>query len=113
MAMQPMDLQMLFSQLDTISKDVAAQKDGLVLKQAINGLQIEKANEIKNKSVHEAQENEEGLEKLKDKKNRNSPNANDQHDKEKQAASGAAEAAKKHQGLFKDPDLGNYVDISG
>jgi hypothetical protein len=113
MAMQPMDLQMLFSQLETISKDVAAQKDGLVLKQAINGLQIEKANEIKNKAVHEAQENEEGLEKLKDKKNRNSPNASDQHDKEKKAADSDAKTVKKQPNIFKDPDLGNYVDISG
>ncbi|MDR2842397.1 MAG: hypothetical protein LBV52_04270 [Spirochaetaceae bacterium] len=111
MALQPIDLQLLFSQLDTISKEVSERQDGLVLKKAINGLKIEKQNELKDHAVHQAQDNDEGIEKAGDRHNKKFDQKAKNNSGKKQGANQKSE--KSNMGFYKDPDLGNYVDLSG
>jgi hypothetical protein len=108
MAMQPIDLQILFSQLDSVAKEAAAQKDGLMLRGAINASVIEKKTEEKSRSVNEAHDAENGLEALNSNKNQNSNRKNlkkKPHDEDSEQK-GAGQ-------FFKDPSLGNYIDLSG
>jgi hypothetical protein len=108
MAMQPLDLQILFSRLDSVAKDAAAQKDGLVLRGAINASVFEKKTEEKSQSVNEAHDTDNELEALNSGKNQNSGRKNarekPQHESHEQKNWGA---------FFKDPSLGNYIDLSG
>ncbi|MDR2795969.1 MAG: hypothetical protein LBB47_04575 [Spirochaetaceae bacterium] len=108
MAMQPLDLQILFSQLDSVAKDAAAQKDGLTLRGAINASVFEKKTEEKSQSVNETHDADNGLEALNSGKNLNSnkKNAKKKYRQENSEQKGAGE-------LFKDPSLGNYIDLSG
>ncbi|MDR3356956.1 MAG: hypothetical protein LBO04_07210 [Spirochaetaceae bacterium] len=108
MAMQPLDLQILFSQLDSVAKDAAAQKDGLMLRGAINASVFEKKAEEKSQSVNEAHDTDNGLEALNSDKNRNSNGKNVK--KKPQNESGGQ---KSGSSFFKDPSLGNYIDLSG
>ncbi|MDR2444814.1 MAG: hypothetical protein LBD44_02595 [Spirochaetaceae bacterium] len=108
MAMQPLDLQILFSQLDSVAKDAAAQKDGLMLRGAINASVIEKKTEEKSRSVNEAHDAENGLEALNSDKNQNS-NRKNLKKKPRDEDSGQKRAGQ----FFKDPSLGNYIDLSG
>jgi hypothetical protein len=102
MAMQPIDLQILFSRLDTVAKETAAQTDGLTLRGAITASMLEKRNEEKSRSVNEAQDTNDELEALNSDKNQNS-RKNPQKENAKQ---------DKRQ-FFRDPSLGNYIDLTG
>jgi hypothetical protein len=108
MAMQPLDLQILFSQLDSVAKDAAAQKDGLTLRGAINASVFEKRTEEKSQSVNEAHDMENGLEALNSDKNQNPNRKNIK--KKPQQENGDQEEGRQ---FFKDPSMGNYIDLSG
>ena len=108
MAMQPIDLQILFSQLDSVAKDAAAQKDGLMLRGAINASVFEKRTEEKSQSVNEAHDTDNGLEALNSDKNQNSNRK--KHKKNPRGEDGEQKGGRE---FFKDPSLGNYIDLSG
>ncbi|GMO26944.1 MAG: hypothetical protein Ta2F_02540 [Termitinemataceae bacterium] len=107
--LQPMDLQLLFSQLDTISKDVAAQKEGAALKRSVNDLISDQQSLIKEKSVQETKD--ENLIGIKDKDNDTSSGNKEKNKHPKKDEYAIADKGKK--GVIKDPDLGNYVDLKG
>jgi hypothetical protein len=110
MAITPIDLQMLFSQIDKIGKEVAAQKEGAALHSAIQTDHRQKINEEKMQSVREADDSGEGLDRLKDKRNSGGSEAggkrNDNHLLKNNE--GGPKLSEVH-----DPNLGNYLDISG
>ena len=68
MAIQPIDLQTLFTQVDKIGKEQAAQKDGLAMQQAILGIKMEQKTEAQIQAVNKAQDSGEGAEKVKERK---------------------------------------------
>jgi hypothetical protein len=107
MAMQPLDLQILFSQLDLIAKEAAAQKDGHTLRNAINASTIEKRNEEKSQSVNETQDTDDELEALSSDKNQNSKNKNNKKNAQKE------NEEQGSRSFFRDPSLGNYIDLTG
>jgi hypothetical protein len=102
MAMQPIDLQILFSRLDTVAKETAAQTDGLTLRGAINASMLEKRNEEKSRSVNEAQDTNDELEALSSDKNQNSKRNPQKENAEQDKPT-----------FFRDPSLGNYIDLTG
>ncbi len=63
MAITPIDLQAIFSQVDKVGKNQAAQKEGQALHQAIQGAQLERKNEEHIQQVNEAQNTGEGVRK--------------------------------------------------
>ncbi|MDR0409604.1 MAG: hypothetical protein LBH18_04320 [Spirochaetaceae bacterium] len=106
MAMQPVDLQIIFSQLDTIAKDVSAQKDGHALRGAINADTLGKKLEEKSHSVNEMHDGGEEMESL---------SAYDNHDSQKRNSDKKGKNGSKDDKRrdFNDPSLGNYVDLTG
>ncbi|MDR1257626.1 MAG: hypothetical protein LBJ86_07760 [Spirochaetaceae bacterium] len=106
MAMQPIDLQILFSQLDSVAKDAAAQRDGLTLRAAITASTLEKKSEEKSRSVNEMRDSGEELETLNSEKKQNPEKSSGRKFAPK---SGGQEARP----FFRDPSLGNYIDLKG
>ncbi|GMO41392.1 MAG: hypothetical protein Ta2B_21210 [Termitinemataceae bacterium] len=111
MALQPLDLQLLFSQLDTISKEVSSQKEGAALKKSIDNLRTDQLHEIKDKAVQETKD--EGLEKLSDEKQKDLTRKNPKQSQGKTVALKNKTADTKSLHTVKDPDIGNYIDFSG
>ncbi|MDR0761070.1 MAG: hypothetical protein LBF74_13345 [Treponema sp.] len=112
MAIQPIDLQTLFTQVDKVGKEQMNQKEGVHLQAALQSAQMQKKNEERSHSVTELQNTGEGTERLKD---RNARRQGDEHppgrkSDEKDAAEteGGGEPA-----VIRDPALGTNIDISG
>jgi hypothetical protein len=111
MAIQPIDLQTLFTQLDKVGKHQAAQKEGLQLQQALQGDQIQRETDERIRSVNESQDMGEGTEAVNDR----SPRQNSGKEKQDRQGRGEAPAGEAFPGkdLFRDPDLGKNIDLSG
>jgi hypothetical protein len=108
MAIQPIDLQTLFTQLDKVGKEQNNQKEGLQIQQALQGAQEQRKTEARIQSVNESQDTGEGLERIKD---RNGPQGQGGAGKGKQDKPELEEG----QGLavISDPSLGKNIDLSG
>jgi hypothetical protein len=111
MAIQPIDLQTLFTQLDKVGKNQAAQKEGLHIQQALQGDHIQRKTDERIQSVNESQDAGEGAENIKDRtprRNRDEEN----HGREGPDKSPPGES-KDTPGVFRDPELGRNIDLSG
>jgi len=108
MAIQPIDLQTLFTQLDKVAKTQSDQREGAALHQAIQGAQLQRKTEDQIKAVNQAQNmGEDGAEKVKDR----GAQAHDggkgrKHESEKPDQEEAKAA------IIHDPSLGRNIDIS-
>lgn len=107
MAIAPIDLQTLFSQVDKIGKAQMSQREGQALHQAIQGVQIQKRTEEQINQVNQAQDSGEGAEKINDHGQRHSGGGKkgkkqreDEQDEEEQPS------------VLYDPHLGNKINIS-
>ncbi|MDR3301121.1 MAG: hypothetical protein LBT01_01135 [Spirochaetaceae bacterium] len=111
MAITPLDLQTLFSQIENIGKELAVQKEGSALHALMQNDVQQKINAEKQKSVLEADDSGEGPDKLKDKQQRGGNNANNK----KFTGNNNDENHQSAQAMraVHDPNLGQYVDISG
>jgi hypothetical protein len=113
MAIQPIDLQTLFTQLEKVGKNQAAQKDGLAIQQALQGIHIQKKTEENIQSVNEAQNTGEGAERIKDREQRKKAG----HEPADQEGGGGNEEKsspeEKAVFVFRDPALGRNLDLSG
>jgi hypothetical protein len=108
MAIQPIDLQTLFTQMDKVAKSQSAQREGLAVQQAIQGAQLQKKTEEQIRAVNETQNTgDDGAEKVKDKGSQGQA-ANSGNKKKNQ------EKAEKEEtkASIIDPRLGRNIDIS-
>ncbi|MDR2103956.1 MAG: hypothetical protein LBP42_07640 [Treponema sp.] len=117
MAIQPIDLQTLFTQLEKVGKTQAAQRDGLAIQQALQGIQMQKKTEEHIQSVNEAQNTGEGAEGINDRERRKkagheTPGGEDARDNLDEGGEKKAGAEKKIS-VFRDPALGRNIDVSG
>jgi chromatin remodeling complex protein RSC6 len=110
MAIAPIDLQAIFSQVDKVGKTQAAQREGQTLHQAIQGVQLQRKTEENIQQVNEAQNTGEGAEKVKDR---------DSRQEQKHKSGGKSNESKKDENeeetqapALRDPYLGRKVDIS-
>jgi len=109
MSIQPIDLQVLFSRLEQMGKEQAAQKDVSVQNQLLQGNELVKKSEHRNHSVNETKEAEQGgVNRLKDEKRRRSSGRSG-----KEAASDEQENAEPEREVVKDPNLGKNIDLEG
>lgn len=109
MAIQPIDLQTLYSQLETVSKTVAFQQQGVQLQNSIQQEEQSKRLQQKQQAVEAASANEEGPLAVKDRKNGNP---------QEQGSGGKKSESKEKNDddvfeVIKDPVLGQHIDISG
>ena len=102
MAIVPLDLQVLYSQLETVSKRVAHEQQGT---QEAHAQQMAE----KNSTVQQLQSGEDGIQKVKD---RASGGSSQGGSRKKQQEEEPQEQAPEHI-AFQDPNLGKYIDISG
>ncbi|MEW6566065.1 hypothetical protein [Gracilinema caldarium] len=109
MAIQPIDLQTLFTQMDKVAKQKSAEKEGLVLQQSLQGAVNLKKTEEKVRSVNETKDPEDGAERIKDKnaKKQGQEETSEKKDEKKDSID------EKNVDVIKDPDLGKHIDVSG
>jgi len=105
MAIAPIDLQTLFTQVDKVGRTQAAQKEGQEIHQAIQGAQLQKKTEEHIQEVNEAQNTGDGAEKINDQNQRHGGGNQDKHRREEQEE-------EKQASVLRDPTLGNTIDIS-
>jgi hypothetical protein len=114
MAIQPIDLQTLFTQVDKVGKLQASQKEGLALQQSIHSVEIQRRTDEHIQSVNEAQNTGEGTERVNDqnarKRQAGEEPAEDEGPEERDAEDAGEEEAAR---VIKDPALGRNVDFSG
>jgi hypothetical protein len=108
MAIAPIDLQTLFTQMDKVGKQEAAQKEGAAILQSIQHAKIQQDVDEKIRSVNEAQNMGEGAEAIKDK---NGGRAG-QDERQRDQSTEAAEEAEESNSVIRDPDLGRNIDFS-
>ena len=106
MSIQPIDLQTLFMRLNQIGKEQAVLKEAAHLAQSLQGSDMARKSEEQSHTVNESRELEEGPEAVKDE---DSKNAEEGESEEKQDKS----KEEKKANIFRDPDLGSKVDITG
>jgi len=113
MAIQPIDLQTLFTQVDKVGKTLSAQREGLAIQQANEGIQIQRKTEEQIQSVNKAQDTGEGVDKVNDR--REQKHEQSKGDNKKPETAGAADAAaaeNKSAVVIRDLYLGKTIDIS-
>ena len=111
MAIQPIDLQALFTQLDKVGKTQAVMREGQQIQEALHQVQTQRKLEENVQSVNEAQDMGEEAENIKDENGRGSPaNQGGARGKPEDAS---AQAENEKSELIRDPALGRNVDISG
>ena len=112
MAIQPIDLQAIFSQIDKVGKTQAFLRDGQQIQESLSQLQAQKKLEENIRSVNETQNMGEEAGKVKDEGSRQGA-----HAKQGGARENSEEAPEDMEnekpGLIRDPALGRNVDISG
>ena len=126
MAMQPIDLQTLFSQMDKVGRSQIQQREGLQIQATLQQVQSQKKAETAVRQVNETSPDPgNGTLKIKDE---NSGSPRDQGGKQKADKQEIQEPAadsnensenenSKNDNLknsfFRDPALGRNIDISG
>ena len=112
MAIQPIDLQAIFSQIDKVGKTQAFLRDGQQIQESLSQLQAQKKLEENIRSVNEAQNMGEEAGKVKEDGSRQGTHAKHGGAREHQEEEAGDEESEK-SGLIRDPALGRNIDISG
>ena len=107
MALQPLDLQTLFTQIDKVGKMQMAQKEGAAIQQSLQNVHNQKKTEEQVQSVDDTKDTREG-EKINDRNARKRSK-----DQENGRSGGKNERDETEQKVFKDPHLGRKIDMSG
>ena len=108
MAIQPIDLQTLFTQVDKVARQQSAQREDLAVHQALQGVQIQRRTEEQIRAVNETQNTgEDGAEKVKDRGAQAQEGGGEENKKEHEKT-----AEEEPVRVFSDPRLGRNVDIS-
>jgi hypothetical protein len=112
MAIQPIDLQALFSQLDKVGKVQASQKEGVQLQQAIQGAYVQQKTDERIQSVNESQDVSQGPEKAKDRSARRRGGREDAEWRDG-GEGGGDTGHGADPSVIQDPALGKHIDLSG
>jgi type II secretory pathway pseudopilin PulG len=109
MGIAPVDLQTLFTQIEKVGKTQAAEKDGQVLHQSIQGAQLQKKTEQAINQVNEAQNTgDDGTEKVKDRQHGQEGGKQNGERKENEED----ENDETKPSVLTDLSLGRKIDIS-
>jgi hypothetical protein len=105
MAVQPIDLQVLFARLNQIGREQAAHRDMVAQAQAVAASEIAEQSEEQDRRVSQLRTDEEGPEKVNDESESN-PQGQEQGNKRENEE-------RENPEVISDPDLGQNIDISG
>jgi hypothetical protein len=113
MAVQPIDLQTLFTQIDKVGKDQSVHREGAQIQASLQSVRVERLGVERDHSVNEAQgTGQDGAERIKDRRGRQrggkeSPPGSRAGNKQGSLAGEDGEA------VIRDPCLGRLLDVSG
>ncbi|MDR1352346.1 MAG: hypothetical protein LBK05_03595 [Treponema sp.] len=117
MAIQPIDLQTLFTQIDKVGKDQSVHREGAQLQASLLSARAERLEVERDHSVNEAQDTGQGgAERVKDRQGRRQNRRQD--GKEAPAGDGekahtGGEGEEEDPRIIRDPCLGRHLDVSG
>ena len=112
MAIQPIDLQTLFTQVDKVARQQSAQREGHAMQQALQGVHLQRKLEEQIQAVNETQNiGEDGAEKVKDRQSQGDLQEQGGGDGKKKEQENSAQEEKPIR-FFSDPRLGRNIDIS-
>ncbi len=106
MAIQPIDLQTLFLRLNQIGQEQSAERNALLQGQAVAGSELARQSELEKSVVREPHDVEGGPEQLHDDEERSAEQKQQESDRKRSQD-------QDEQDLFRDPDLGRNVDVTG
>lgn len=112
MGIQPIDLQMVYSQLEKVSKNVSFQQQGAQLQGAIQQERAMEQQNLKNQSVQETHFAQNDGGKVREdgrNKNKDMPEQNDEKSKKEEEL----EEDVPNFEVIKDPTLGKHFDVTG
>lgn len=115
MPIKPIDLQTLFTQMDRVGRERAAEKDGAVLQQSIKGAVMQQKAEEAAHAVAKAPETEDNADQkvaIRDDEASGQDRRKDARDG-KRKKDGEAEEEGSDDGVIRDPRLGGNLDILG
>jgi hypothetical protein len=113
MAIQPIDLQTLFTQVDKVGKDQSAHREGAQLQASIRSARVEQLEVERDHSVNEAQDTGQGgAERVKDRNGRRQGGKEFLTRDKKEAVDGEEEEEADPR-IIRDPCLGKNLDVSG
>ena len=110
MAIQPIDLQALFTQVDKVGKAQMAQREGQQIQEALQQAENQRKLEQNIHSVNQSQEMGKEAETIKDENRRKGSQS---QMKGRQEEEDDSDDAVEDRALIRDPALGRIVDISG
>jgi len=108
MAIQPIDLQTMFSQLANVGKAQAAMRDGQQIQESLHQAKVQQELEENVKSVNESQNMGEESGKIRDENRRGATGGGAKEKPESKAQDGQ----QNKKDTIRDPALGRNVDIS-
>ena len=108
MPLLPIDLQTMFAHMNQVGREQAIQKQVSPEAQSLQASNIVKRTEEKDNSVNETNEIGEGPEQVKEEEERES--GKQQAEERKDSRSGTEKTDRE---IFRDPSLGQHIDITG
>lgn len=111
MAIQPIDLQTLFVRLSSVGREQSAIKQAIVQNQEVTGREIAQRSQQASHVVQEAEEVSEGPEKVQEEEER--PAHRQNQGGNDAPPSGEPASAHNRDEEFRDPDLGQNIDVTG
>jgi hypothetical protein len=109
MALQPIDLQTLFMQMDKVGKEQGALLEGVQIQQDLQDIKQQERTAQRTRAVKESQDAGEGLEHIRDRKNQSRGRNRKGGNRNPKEESDNPEDKE----LIQDPALGRNIDISG
>ncbi len=117
MAIQPIDLQTMYTQMDKVAKNVAYQEKGVYLNRDVHQADQQKKIDEQHKAIEKAQKEEKSADKVKERQEDGSHGKSLAEKKGSQNTGDSDETVNQNQEVIynwiTDPNLGNHIDISG
>lgn len=111
MAISPIDLQTVYTQLEKVSKTQVQATQASQLQNVMNQESVEKKNNQKKAAVEQTVKySDENIGKLKD---RNSSGQQEQNEKKKKQNQSEKPVYDSSKIVLSDPALGQHIDVSG
>jgi hypothetical protein len=109
MAIAPIDLQTLFTQLDKVGRAHLTQREGQAIQQAVQSVMLQRKTDEHIQQVNEAQNTGEGAQKINDHGQREHGGSRKKERGQKEESEIEDEDALP---VLRDPSLGKTIDIS-
>ncbi len=106
MSILPIDMQTLFMRLSQVGREQAIEKDAAHLAQALRGNELVRESEEQARTVNETRELEDGPDAVKEEGQKGG-------ERRERSGEPGAEDDGGEQDVFRDPDLGSNIDITG